>query len=425
MKIVWHMPTLRAHSCGLSIRALRLAGGLRERGCHVTFVAPADKTDITGDSIEGMPVRRIALERARALHWCLQARRRAKAARLMARRIGTDWDVMISCQPEVVEAYARLTMRPPVVFVCGSSTLLHEGAEQSEQSRLRLLARLPYAIDRLLKRRNERRAVAAADLVVFDSLQTRDRVIADYNMPPTSGHTVHGGVDAAVFQPADHAERQAARVRLGLDPDGVVVVWTGRLSPEKNLELLIKSLPRCRRRPRSVLVVGSGPKGEELARLAKDLDLGNTVQFVGEQEDVRPYLHAADIFAFPSRSESFGGALVEGLACGLPAVGLRPDGRTIRNANCEIIEHGRAGLLVDAPRPGDFAAALDRLTDDAGMREECGAAGRRWVAENFTWNRAAVQFSELVSTLAKDRPGRAGRLDDKSPRRLVAAQAAG
>lgn len=400
MNILWHMPTLRQHSCGLSIRAVRLAEGLRAGGHSITFMVDAEKTDVAGDCIEGMPLRRLCVVKERPLHWCLQALARRKTAESVVHQVGTHYDVVISCQPEVVAAYARLPHRPPIVFVCGSSTVLHDEADRSRQASLPRLRRIPYAVDRWLKRRHELAAFTAADMVIFDSLQTRDRVIAEYSLSPARVHTVHGGVNEAAYRPADDGVRRAARASLGIGSEEIVVVWTGRFSQEKNLRLLIEALPHCVRRPDRVLLVGEGPGRSQLVDLSRRLEVQDIVQFVGERQDVQPFLHAADIFAFPSCGESFGGSLVEGLACGLPAVGLRPDGMTVRNANCEIIEHGRCGLLVDQAEPGEFAAALDRLAGDATLRDRFGAEGRRWVAGNFTWSKASRQLDRLVSSLA-------------------------
>jgi len=398
MNINWHMPTLRRSACGLSIRALHLAKGLRDAGHRLSFLVDVDKTDLTEDQIEGIPLRRLHVKKTRLLHWCLQATARMKAARSIAPLVAADCDVVVSCQAEMVAACAALPGYSPVVFVCGSSTLLHDEANRADQDALPLFRRVPYAIDRALKRQNERRAFSMADLVILDSLQTRERLIAEYGLPARHIHTVHGGVDATVFRPPCDSDRRAARERLHLSSDETVVVWTGRFSPEKNLSLLIEALARCRGRL-TLLLVGEGELEEGLRRLATEQGIANEVRFIGAKSDVRPYLHAADIFAFPSRSESFGGALAEGLACGLPAVGLRPNGNTISNANREIIEHGGGGLLVDQPQPDDFAAALGRLAVDQGLRAELGGAGRRWVAENFTWSKAASRFNGLVSAL--------------------------
>ena len=123
------------------------------------------------------------------------------------------------------------------------------------------------------------------------------------------------------------------------------------------------------------------------------------VRFTGEQVDVRPFLHAADIFAFPSRGESFGVSLVEAMACGLPCVALRPDNSGIRSASDEIIEHGRTGLLVDEPSPRAFAATLDLLALDGEGRRRCGEAGWARACEHFTWTAGARRLADLISKL--------------------------
>jgi len=137
-----------------------------------------------------------------------------------------------------------------------------------------------------------------------------------------------------------------------------------------------------------------------LMKLSHRLGLDGVVSFVGIQIDVRPFLHAADAFVFPSRGESFGGALVEAMASGLACVALCPDGETIRNANFEIIEHVTTGLLVDRAEPAALAAALDRLLADRELRTALGQAARRRAASAFTWSVAARQLNDLVCELA-------------------------
>jgi glycosyltransferase involved in cell wall biosynthesis len=441
MRILWHMPTLRRAGCGLSRRAVELARRMAaERAGTITFVVAEDKTDVAGGTIGGLPVRILPDARRRAWHWSRQARARRGAAEEQVERILNDatlrHDLFVSCQPEAVTAYAATRGRSPVVFACGGTTLLHDAAEEMRQSslgtaqeqneRLRGLAgppacrladrpftlfmrdslsafrRVPYRLDRRWKRENERQAFAAADAVVFDSNQTRETVIAAYRVAPRRCHTVYGGVDEGAFRPATPDQRRAARASLGLTPEGLVVVWTGRLSPEKNVELLLRALPRCRKRPDAVLLVGDGPESAALRRLATDdLGLGGRVRFVGEQPDVRPFLHAADIFAFPSRGESFGGALAEALACGLACVALRPNGRDIRTASTEIIEHQRCGLLADPPTAEAFAAALDHLASSADERRRLGLEARRRACARFTWDAGARRFGEIISELVR------------------------
>lgn len=401
MKILWHMPTLRRAMCGLSIRAVELARRLQGLGHTVSFVVDREKTDVVTGNCQGMPVRRLSVRKGHVLHWSLQAVARRRAAKCIVRQLGSGHDLMVSCQPEVVAAYATLRAREPLVYVCGGTTLLHDMADRARQATLPAIRRLPFVIDRGLKRHNESRAFARADLVIVDSLHTRDLVAHTHGVDRARLHAVHGGFDETYFQPADAETRRQSRRRLGVRPDAVVVVWTGRLSPEKNLELLLESVPHCERLPDRVVLVGDGPARPTLERLVGSLGLGRIVQFAGAQDDVRPFLHAADVFAFPSRGESFGGALVEAMACGLACVALRSDGGLVQNANGEIIEHGRCGLLVDGCGPEAFASALDQVTGDADRRHRLGEAARRRACGSFTWAAGASRLNALISRLIR------------------------
>jgi glycosyltransferase involved in cell wall biosynthesis len=252
-----------------------------------------------------------------------------------------------------------------------------------------------------LKHRNEKRGFTAADAVVFDSRHTCALVAAAYGLDTTRCHPIHGGLDEDHFRPPDVHQRRAARDRLGISPEDIVVAWTGRFSPEKNLELLLRALPECQSKPARVLLVGDGPTRPALVELTGRLGLEGIVQFPGRQSDVRPFLQAADVFAFPSHGESFGGALVEAMGCALACVALRPNGREVRNANCEIIDQGQSGLLVDRPHPRAFAAALDLLARDASLRQRLGEAAHHRANRLFTWSAGARQLNALISELVR------------------------
>jgi glycosyltransferase involved in cell wall biosynthesis len=420
--ILWHMPTLRRAGCGLSRRAVEIARRLVALGNYsITFVVESGKTDVDNGAICGLPVHVLPDEKRVTWHWSMQALARRRAAQGQIRRIlsqrALPHDPFISCQPEAISAYRATHGLAPLLFICGGTTLLHDGADESRQASLSAWRRLPYRLDRRWKHENERHAFAAADAVVFDSNHTREMVIDAYAVEPHKCHAVHGGVDGTVFRPATPEQRRALRTSMGLPSDGVVVAWTGRLSSEKNIELLLRALPLCRRPPDAALLVGDGPDAAALRRLAHDdLHLDDTVWFLGEQRDVLPFLHAADIFAFPSRGESFGGALAEAMACGLACIALRPNARDIRTASTEIIDHEQSGLLVDPPTSDAFAAALDRLAADANERGRLGLEASRRASAGFTWAGAASRLTRIISELVQGfarsdipvEPGRCG-----------------
>ncbi len=399
MKILWHMPTLRQHTCGLSIRAIRFAEALEARGHTVTFTVRSNKTDMPEDRIAGMRLEKVSTSDPICLHWSLQALTRRSIAGRLVRRLSDDHELFISCQPEVVQAYRKLHPRRPVLFVCGGTTLLHDSAEATAQASLSAPRRLAFAMDRYLKHRNEASAFEAADLSVFDSHATRRCVVESYSTNSQTCFTVHGSIDAAYHRPPTTDERASARARLGLSADAVVLVWTGRLSPEKNLALFIRALTKCRHKPSRVLLVGDGPDRVKLQTLCQSENLDGVVTFVGAVPDVRQYLHAADIFVFPSIGESFGGSLTEAMACGLACIALRGDGLRIMNASEEILGETGCGVLVSSDTPAALAAEIDRLISAPSHRRDIGKLATVRAREAFSWSHGGRRLCELVDGL--------------------------
>ncbi|HPF39431.1 MAG TPA: glycosyltransferase family 4 protein [Phycisphaerae bacterium] len=427
MKLLWHMPTLRRVSCGLSIRAINFARRLAAVGHDLTFAVARDKTDCHGADIAGLPLIHLDVPPRPPAHWALQSLERVRMARVAVSQLALDVDVLITCQPEAVIAFKERTDRP-VVFVCGGTTLLHDAADAKRRRRdtssLRHLMSAPaYAIDRRLKRRNERRGFSLADACVFDSASTRDRVIAEYAINGDKSHAIRGAVDIDAFRPPTAAERADARAAYGLDDNTMMLAWTGRLSPEKNLETLIRAIPLCRRRQLRLILAGDGPERGRLEELvsaieARALAVGDdtrtrSVQFLRDVDDVRPLLHAADLFVFPSVSESLGLSLIEAMACNLPAIALRSDGDRVRNAAAEILDDGRCGALVEQNTPEAFAAEIVRLLDSADQRANLALAARRRAVTFFDWTAASRDFESLITHFICRSKGQAKSLSEK------------
>ncbi|GAA0924709.1 glycosyltransferase [Nonomuraea longicatena] len=116
----------------------------------------------------------------------------------------------------------------------------------------------------------------------------------------------------------DSILREATRARLGIRPGAVVVGGMGRLEAGKRFDILIRAMVQV---PQAVLMlVGEGPDKLELLKLVHSLGLGHRTVFTGEAADVPALLSAMDVFVAPSREETFGLAVIEALASGLPVL---------------------------------------------------------------------------------------------------------
>jgi glycosyltransferase involved in cell wall biosynthesis len=183
------------------------------------------------------------------------------------------------------------------------------------------------------------------------------------------------GVDAQLFSPAHRDE--ALRRSLGLAGDDVLLLYVGRLAPEKNLDALVLAFTRFRQRAEGkrarLALVGAGPE-EDLLRRAQ---LPGVV-LAGERHgrELSRWYASADVFGFPSLSETFGNVVLEAQASGLPVVGFDCQGVN------ERVSPEEDGLLV-APG-GDLVPALARLCGDSALRERFGRAARA-KAERQDW----------------------------------------
>jgi rhamnosyl/mannosyltransferase len=197
------------------------------------------------------------------------------------------------------------------------------------------------------------------------------------------------GIDRASFALEDDEPElvQQLRRRHGAR----LVMFLGVLRYYKGLDVLLHAMTRV---AGHLLVVGRGPNGTAVERLVRRLGLQERVTLTGEVSDARRrvLLHASDLLVLPSidRSEAFGIAQLEAMACGKPVVSSDlPTG--VRAVN----RHGVTGLLVP---PGDadaLARALSRVLDDAALRAELGEAARRRVEEHFTAERMVAETLSL------------------------------
>ncbi|WP_448611153.1 glycosyltransferase [Geodermatophilus sp. URMC 60] len=166
---------------------------------------------------------------------------------------------------------------------------------------------------RLLYRASER----LGQLTIAVSRAVRANLLA-WGLPPDRVVVVPNGLDfrALRFDPED---RRATRAALGIPQGAEVIGGVGRLHPGKHFDELIGELAPTLHRGRHVVLLGDGPQRTALERLGSGLHVADRVHLVGERP-VAPFLAAMDVLASPSRQETFGLAVLEAMANGLPVV---------------------------------------------------------------------------------------------------------
>lgn len=234
----------------------------------------------------------------------------------------------------------------------------------------------------------EEQVVAAADRLVANTDDEAHQLVDLYDADPSAVDVVHPGVDLDVFTPGSVP---AARSRLGIRPDALLLLFVGRIQPLKAPDVLIRAAAEMLvrdpgLRARLQVVICGGPSGTGLAQptalidLARSLGVDDIVRFEppSGRETLVDWYRAADIAVVPSHSESFGLVAVEAQACGTPVVAASVGG--LRTA----VDDQVSGLLVDGHDPRDFARAIERIGLDADLRGEL-SAGARMHAASFGW----------------------------------------
>jgi len=238
--------------------------------------------------------------------------------------------------------------------------------------------------------RMEKRFYREATKVIVASTESRRVLLQEYGVPESRIEVVPLGL-AESFVPFLDAPRPTDD-RAGDDGERPIrLLYVGLLIPRKGLGTLIEALPLVRQagvRFQAILA-GHGPDKEGLMRRARDLGVGDMIEFPGRVGDRElPDLYrGADLFVFPSTKEGFGLVLVEAMACGLPVV------TTALAPMTEVV--GEAGLFFRPGDPADLANAIVKAARDPELRSRMRSEGSRRVRERFMWSRVAERSIEI------------------------------
>jgi phosphatidylinositol alpha 1,6-mannosyltransferase len=174
------------------------------------------------------------------------------------------------------------------------------------------------------------------------------------------------GVDLGTFSPAHRSE--TTRQSLGIAPDQLMVLHVGRLAAEKNVLLLMEAWEqiRLRRGDARLVVVGTGPLEAALRNTTPDNVI---LAGVRRGEQLSQLYASADLFAFPSSTETFGNVLLEAMGSGVPSLAVRAGGVL------DFAEHNANAWLVEPDSAAAFGDGMATLLHDRELRLRLGMAG--------------------------------------------------
>ena len=199
---------------------------------------------------------------------------------------------------------------------------------------------------------------------------------------------VSRGVDVQQFSRARRS--QALRQQWGVAPDDLVVVYVGRIAPEKNLPMLMaafEAISRVDARAKLV-IVGSGPQQADLQQQQPQ------ALFVGQRkgEDLAAHYASADLFLFPSLTETFGNVTTEAMASGLAVLAFN------YAAAAQLIRNGVNGRVVEIDDAAGFVQAALELAADTAGRRRMGAAASE-TAQALDWSSIVARFEGVLDSV--------------------------
>ncbi len=206
-------------------------------------------------------------------------------------------------------------------------------------------------------------------------------MVRNYRYAPAKVVVAYHGVETSRFCRASVETRKALRASFGVPEDGILIVSTARLHPQKRIERLIKAICILIRNYANLwlLIAGDGPQEAEVRQLANSSDVSARINFLGWLEDVSSLLQTADIYVLPSDFEGFGLALLEAMASELICVATNTQGPG------EVIVDGKNGFLVDPSDAGVLEGLRRALLLSREERAATGRNARQTVLERFSF----------------------------------------
>ena len=222
--------------------------------------------------------------------------------------------------------------------------------------------------------------------------------------PVSESHikVIHPGVSLDRFNEMDNQGcRQEIRTRHGINKEDLVILFVGMNFEIKRLRLLIKGISRLSSRDGDgpaikLLVVGKGKKMAYMD-MAREYGVADRITFAGVTREIEKYYFASDIFAMPSVYDTFGMAVLEAMAAGLPVIISRTVGAR------DLVNNGVEGFVLGDPPTADELSKKIEFLSNAENRLKMGERARQQALKH-DWNRVADQMAVLyVTNLSKER----------------------
>lgn len=197
--------------------------------------------------------------------------------------------------------------------------------------------------------------------IICNSLMVKNDIMRCFQVPEEKFAVIYNAIDSTRFMPATAEQRQQSREQLNLPDNAKVFIYVGSGFERKGLKASISALAAT---DAHLLVIGQDKQQSRYENLARSLGCEKRIHFLGVQNNVIPFYHAADSLILPTLYDPFPNVILEAMACGLPVI------TSFTCGGAEFIVDGKQGFVCDAldvPALTAAAVAIPQRTLDSRM----------------------------------------------------------
>jgi len=236
-----------------------------------------------------------------------------------------------------------------------------------------------------------------ASKVIICSSSMRGELEHRFRLPPEKIAVIPNAIDTSAYR--RNSSGDDVRRRYGIGSYEKLVLFVGRLVPQKGVEYLIRAAPHILERHGEArfIIAGDGWSKSHLENLAVSSGCGDRMRFLGftSNSELVELTMSADALVVPSIYEPFGIVALEGMAAGVPVVAANVGGLA------DIVEHDRTGVLVYPKNPESVAWGVNKVLSDQGYSEWLVRNAKKKVNDVYSWQSVAKRTSEVYEEVCK------------------------